>query len=331
MSKSRVKVAITGAAGQIGYAMLFRIANGDMFGKDTDVELQLLELPAALPALQGVIMELEDCAFPLLKNIVATDDLNVAMKDVNWAVLVGAVPRKAGMERSDLLKINGGIFTQQGRAINDHAANDVRVLVVGNPCNTNCLIAMNNAPDVPDDRFYAMTLLDENRARTQLAQKANVDVDAVQNLVIWGNHSATQYPDFYHATINGQPVTSVITDSHWLENDFIPIIQKRGAAIISARGASSAASAANAAIGTVHHLVHDTPDNQSYSVASCSKGEYDVDKGLIFSFPSRTVNGKHQIIPEISHNAFSKEKFEATLNELREEMEAVMALNLLKA
>ncbi|MDF3054522.1 MAG: mdh [Gammaproteobacteria bacterium] len=327
---NRVKVAITGAAGQIGYAMLFRIANGDMFGKNTAVELQLLELPAALPALQGVIMELEDCAFPLLKSVIATDDVNVAMKDVNWAILVGSVPRKAGMERSDLLQINGGIFNKQGRAINDHAASDVRVFVVGNPCNTNCLIAMNNAPDVPNDRFYAMTLLDEYRARTQLAQKAGVGVDVVQNLTIWGNHSATQYPDFYHATIDGQPATSVITDEHWLENDFIPIVQKRGAAVINARGASSAASAANAAIGTVYHLVHDTPDDQSYSVAACSKGEYGVDEGLIFSFPSRTVKGQHQIIEGISHNDFGKQKFEITLNELREEMEAVKALGLLK-
>jgi malate dehydrogenase len=324
----RVKVAITGAAGQIGYAMLFRIANGDMFGKDTEVELQLLELPAALPALQGVIMELEDCAFPLLKNVIATDDVNVAMRDVNWAILVGSVPRKAGMERGDLLQINGGIFQKQGRAINDHAADDVRAFVVGNPCNTNCLIAMHNAPDVPNDRFYAMTLLDENRARTQLAQKADVGVDAVQNLTIWGNHSATQYPDFYNATINGKPATQVITDQHWLENDFIPVVQKRGAAVIQARGASSAASAANAAIGTVYHLVHDTPDNQSYSVAACSNGEYGVDEGLIFSFPSRTVHGKHQIIEGISHNKFGQQKFNATLEELRDEMRAVTELSL---
>lgn len=331
MSQAPIKVAITGAAGQIGYAMLFRIASGDMFGKDRPVELRLLELPAALPALHGVIMELEDCAFPLLKNIVATDDVNVAMEGVNWAVLVGSVPRKAGMERGDLLQINGGIFRTQGRAINDHAANDVRVFVVGNPCNTNCLIAMHNAPDVPRERFYAMTLLDENRARTQLAQKAGVGVEAVQNLAIWGNHSATQYPDFYNATIDGKPVTNVITDHQWLTNDFIPIVQKRGAEIIKARGASSAASAANAAIGTVHHLMHDTPAKQIYSVASCSHGEYGVDEGLIFSFPSRTAHGKCRIVEGISHNAFGQEKFELTLNELREERDAVKALDLLEA
>src|SRR3989338_5675788 len=213
----RVKVAVTGAAGQIGYAVVFRIANGYMFGKDTEVELQLLELEPALPSLHGVAMELDDCAFPLLRNVICTSDINVAMKDVNWAVLVGAVPRKLGMERSDLLKINGGIFTKQGKAINDHAADDVRVFVVGNPCNTNCLIAMNNAPDVPHDRFYAMTMLDENRSRSLLAKKANFPVTAVSNLVIWGNHSSTQYPDFYNAKLNGKPVLDVIHDEKWLQ------------------------------------------------------------------------------------------------------------------
>lgn len=331
MTKPRVKVAITGAAGQIGYALLVRIARGDMFGPETEVDLHLLELPAALPSLQGVVMELEDCAFPLLRNIVATDDLNVAMKDVNWAVLVGAVPRKAGMERSDLLKINGSIFTKQGQAINNNAANDVRVLVVGNPCNTNCLITMGNAPDVPRDRFYAMTLLDENRARYQLAKKANVGVSAVQNMIIWGNHSSTQFPDFYHTQIDNQPATQVIGDEHWLKDEFVPMIQKRGAEVIKARGASSAASAANAANGSVYRITHDTPEGESFSVASCSQGDYGVDEGLIFSFPSRVKNGKFEIIKGITHNAYAQEKIDLSLNELREERDAVIELGLIKA
>ena len=330
MSKSRVKVAVTGAAGQIGYALIFQIAKGDMFGPNTEVELQLLELPQAMPALHGVVMELEDCAFPLLKNVVATDDVNVAMNSVNWAVLVGAVPRKAGMERADLLKMNGGIFTKQGQAINDHAAEDVRVFVVGNPCNTNCLIAMHNAPDIPHDRFYAMTLLDENRARSMLAQKANVGVEAVQNLVIWGNHSSTQYPDFYHATIHNRPLTEVIQDEHWLQNDFISNVQKRGAEVIRARGASSAASAANAAVGSIYALVHDTPEGKSYSVASYSQEQYGIDKGLIFSFPSKTSGGKFEIIPGWEHGDFSQQRIQLTLNELREEKEAVQQLKLIK-
>ena len=238
-----IKVAITGAAGQIGYALLFRIASGQMFGSDTPVELSLLELEQALPALNGVAMELDDCAFPLLKKVNITSDVNQAMKAVNWAVLVGSMPRKAGMERSDLLKINGKIFTEQGQAINAHAADDVRVFVVGNPCNTNCLVAMNNAKDVPRDRFYAMTMLDELRARTQLAKKAGLPVNAVSQLTIWGNHSSTQYPDFYHAYLEGRPVTEVITDHAWLEKEFIQTVQQRGAAVIQARGASSAASA----------------------------------------------------------------------------------------
>ncbi len=329
MAKQHVKVAVTGAAGQIGYALLFRIANGDMFGPETEIDLHLLELEAALPALHGVIMELQDCAFPLLRNIVATADLKVAMKDVNWAVLVGAVPRKAGMERSDLLKINGGIFTAQGRAINDNAASDVRVFVVGNPCNTNCLIAMNNAPDVPRDRFYAMTMLDENRARSQLAIKAGVYVPSVKNMVIWGNHSSTQYPDFYHATINGKPALDVIGDEHWLQTDFISIVQKRGAEVIKARGASSAASAANAAIDGVYKIIHDTPADDAYSVCVCSKGEYGVDDGLIFSFPARTEHGKFKVITGVEQNAFGKEKLLLTLNELREERDAVKQLKLI--
>jgi malate dehydrogenase len=327
----RVKVAITGAAGQIGYALIFRIASGQMFGPDTDVELSLLELEPALPSLKGVAMELEDCAFPLLKKVTTTSDVNVAMKDVNWAVLVGAVPRKEGMERSDLLKINGKIFTTQGRAINDHAADDVRVFVVGNPCNTNCLITMHNAPDVPRDRFYAMTLLDELRARSQLAIKAKVDVTAIHQMIVWGNHSSTQYPDFYNAKINNKPATDVITDIHWLQNDFISIIQQRGAAVIKARGASSAASAANAALMSVYNLTHDTVQGETFSVARCSQGEYGIDEGLIFSFPSRTEGGKLKVISGFTQNDFGKQKIQITLDELRKERDAVKELGLLGA
>ncbi|MHB1946904.1 MAG: malate dehydrogenase [Gammaproteobacteria bacterium] len=329
--KKRVKIAITGAAGQIGYALLFRIASGQMLGYDTEIELQLLELEPALNSLRGVAMELEDCAFPLLKNIVCTSDVNEAMRDVNWAILVGAVPRKEGMERSDLLKINGKIFTTQGRAINENAAKDVRVFVVGNPCNTNCLIAMNNAPDVPKDRFYAMTTLDELRARSQLAKKAGVDVAAVQQMTIWGNHSSTQYPDFYHAKINGKPVTDVITDINWLQNDFISIVQKRGAEVIKVRGASSAASAANAALTGVHYLHHDTAQGETFSVARCSQGEYGIDEGLIFSFPCRTEGGKLKVITGLTQNDFGKEKIRLTLDELRAERDAVMELGLIEA
>lgn len=329
--KKRIRVAISGAAGQIGYALIFRIASGQMFGPDTDVELNLLELEQALPSLKGVAMELDDCAFPLLKKVTTTSDLNVAMKDVNWAVLVGAVPRKEGMERSDLLKINGKVFTAQGRAINDNAADDVRVFVVGNPCNTNCLIAMNNAPDVPKDRFYAMTMLDELRARKQLAIKANVDVTAVKQMIIWGNHSSTQYPDFYHAQINGKPAPDTITDLNWLQNDFIPLIQKRGAEVIKARGASSAASAANAALMSVFHLTHDTEQGEMFSVARCSQGEYGVDEGLIFSVPCRTEGGKLKVITGLTHNEFGQKKFAATLDELRKERDAVVELGLIEA
>src|SRR5579885_88875 len=325
----RVKVAISGAAGQIGYALIFRVASGQMFGPDTEVDLNLLEVPPVLPSLEGVKMELDDCAFPLLKKVTTTSDVNVAMKDVNWAVLVGSMPRKDGMERSELLNINGKIFTTQGRAINDHAASDVRVFVVGNPCNTNCLIAMNNAPDVPRDRFYAMTMLDELRARSQLAIKANVDVTAVSQMTIWGNHSSTQYPDFYHAKINDKPATEVITDLNWLQNDFIPLIQKRGAAVIKARGASSAASAANAALMSVFHLTHDTAQGETFSVARCSQGEYGIDEGLIFSFPCRTEGGKLKVITGLTQNEFGRQKIEITLDELRKERDAVKELALI--
>ena len=329
MAKKRVKVAVTGAAGQIGYALLFRIASGHMFGTDTEVELQLLELEVALPALKGVAMELEDCAFPLLKNIVLTSDLNTAFKDANWVVCVGSVPRKDGMERADLLKINGGIFTAQAKAVEKSAASDVRVFVVGNPCNTNALIAMNNAKGIPADRFFAMTSLDENRAKAQLAIKANTDVTSVKNLTIWGNHSATQYPDFFNATINGKKVTDVITDHEWLKGDFLKTVQQRGAAIIKARGLSSAASAANAAIDGINNMVTETPKGESFSMCLASNGEYGVDKGLIFSYPCRMENGKVKVIEGIEHNEFGQEKFKLTLDELRGERDAVKGLGLI--
>ena len=326
----RLKVAVTGAAGQIGYALIFRIASGQMFGKDTEVELQLLELEAALPTLHGVAMELDDCAFPLLKKVTCTSDVNVAMRDANWVVCVGSMPRKAGMERSDLLKINGGIFSVQGKAVNDNAADDVRVFVVGNPCNTNALIAMHNAPDVPNDRFFAMTMLDQNRASSQLAIKAGVDVTAVSNMAIFGNHSALQFPDFTHAKINGKLATDVITDRTWLENDFVPMIQQRGAAVIKARGASSAASAANGAIDTVYNLTHDTAANQIFSVGTCSKGEYGVDAGLIFSYPCRVEHGKLSVVEGWKFDGYAQEKFAAVLDELRAERDAVKELGLIK-
>ncbi|AAO90750.1 malate dehydrogenase [Coxiella burnetii] len=324
-----VKVAVTGAAGQIGYALLFRLASGQAFGLDTTVDLHLLEIEPALPALKGVVMELEDCAFPLLRNMVVTSDPRVAFNDVNWALLVGAAPRKAGMERKDLLEKNGSIFAGQGKAINENAASDVRIFVVGNPCNTNCLIAMNNAPDIPKDRFYAMTRLDQNRAIGQLALKAGVDVPSVKNMIIWGNHSSTQYPDFYHATIDGKPATEVIRDKNWLLNDFISVIQQRGAAVIKARGASSAASAANAALDSVWSLINTTPADDNYSVALCAQGQYGVDEGLIFSFPCRTENGVVSVIEEIEHNEFGQQKLKETLDELREERDAVEALGLI--
>lgn len=328
-AKNRVKVAVTGAAGQIGYALLFRIASGQMFGPETEVELQLIELEGALPALKGVAMELDDCAFPLLKKIVCTSDYAVGFKDVNWAVLVGSVPRKDGMERSDLLKINGGIFTTQGKAIAANAAADVRVFVVGNPCNTNALICMNAAKGLSSDRFYAMTMLDENRAKTQLAQKAGVDVTAITNMVIWGNHSSTQYPDFYAAKINGKSAAEVITDSEWLKTTFIETVQKRGAAILKARGLSSAASAANAIVDGIFALTHDTKAGDTFSMCLASEGQYGVDQGLIFSFPCTVKNGKLSVVQGLELNSFSQEKFNVTLNELRSERDSVKELGLI--
>ncbi len=324
----RVKIAVTGAAGQIGYATIFRIASGQMFGPETDVELQLLELPQALGTLEGVKMELDDCAFPLLKNIVCTDQMETAFKDVNWIIAIGSVPRKQGMERSDLLEVNGGIFGPLGKTMAQYGAPDCRLFVVGNPCNTNCLIAMENS-GLPKDRFFSMTRLDENRSRTQLAQKAGVDVTEVKKMIIWGNHSATQFPDFANAEISGKPAVDIINDDTWLKSEFIATIQQRGAAVIKTRGASSAASAANACIESVYNLTHDTPTDETFSVSLHSQGEYGVDKGLIFSFPCRVENGQIKIIEDLQHNQFGKEKFNITLDELRSEKETVLKLGLI--
>jgi malate dehydrogenase len=326
MSTSPIRVAVTGAAGQIGYSLLFRIASGAMFGPNQPVILHLLEIEPALPALGGVVMELDDCAFPLLKGVVPTASLDEGFKGVNWALLVGSVPRKAGMERKDLLGINGKIFIGQGKAIEKNAASDVRVLVVGNPCNTNCLIAMNNAPGVPRDRFFAMTRLDENRAKSQLAKKAGVDITAVTNVGIWGNHSATQYPDFYNALINGKAANQVITDEAWLKGDFISSVQQRGAAIIKARGASSAASAANAVVDSVRSVVQPTAAGDWHSLCLCSDGSYGVEKGLITSFPIRSNGQKPEIVQGLPINAFSQGKIDATINELKEEKSMVSEL-----
>jgi len=325
--KTPIKVAVTGAAGQIGYSLLFRIASGSMFGPDQPVELHLIEIEPALPALQGVVMELQDCAFPLVSGIVATADLAEGFRGVNWALLVGSVPRKAGMERGDLLGINGKIFTGQGKAIEANAASDVRVLVVGNPCNTNALIAMNNAKSIPQSRWFAMTRLDENRAKAQLAMRAGVHSTAVTNVAIWGNHSTTQYPDYTNARIGGKPAAQVIGDEAWLKEVFIPCVQQRGAAIIKARGLSSAASAANAVVDTVRALTTPTAAGDWHSVAVCSDGSYGVDKGLIASFPIRTkADGGWEIVQGVPVDAFSRERIDKTVAELREEKGLVAGL-----
>src|SRR4051812_43703519 len=321
--KTPIKVAVTGAAGQIGYALPFRIASGAVFGPDQPIALHLIEIPNALDALKGVVMELEDCAFPLLQSTIPTADLDEGFRDVNWALLVGSVPRKAGMERKDLLGINGKIFIGQGQAIQKNAAADVRVLVVGNPCNTNCLIAMNNAKEIPSERWFAMTRLDENRARAQLAHKAGVSICSVTNMTIWGNHSSTQYPDFYNARIDGRPANEVIGDEKWLKEDFIASVQQRGAAVIKARSLSSAGSAANAIVDTVSSLNQDTPGNDWHSVAVCSDGSYDVEKGLISSFPVRVRAGKWEIVQGLAINDFSREKIDASVAELKEEKSLV--------
>ncbi len=325
--KSPIRIAVTGAAGQIGYSLLPRIASGAIFGPHQPVILHLIEIEPALPALGGVVMELDDCAFPLLKGIVATADLNEGFRGVNLAMLVGSVPRKQGMERKDLLGINGKIFIGQGKAIQANAAKDVRILVVGNPCNTNCLIAMNNAKDVPAERWFAMTRLDENRAKTQLAKKAGVDVTEVTNLAIWGNHSATMYPDFYNTRIDGKLVPDVIKDEAWLKGEFISTVQQRGAAIIKARGLSSAASAANAAIDTARTLLAPSASNEWNSVAVCSRGDYGIEKGLICSFPIRVpAAGQWEIVQGVPVNEFSRSKIDATVKELQEEKALVADL-----
>ncbi len=321
-----IRVSVTGAAGQIGYSLLFRIASGAMFGPNQKVCLNLIEIEPAMKALEGVVMELDDCAFPLLEDIRATSDLNAGFSGTNWALLVGSVPRKQGMERKDLLGINGKIFTGQGQAIARNAAADVRTLVVGNPCNTNCLIAMNSGRDVPSDRWYAMTRLDENRAKSQLAQKAGTHVSQVSNLTIWGNHSATQYPDFYNAKIEGVPAVEKISDNVWLEGAFIEKVQKRGAAIIEARGLSSAASAANAIVDSVRSIVTPTPAGDWNSLCVCSDGSYGIDPGLIFSFPMVSNGSKLSMVKNLPLNSFSQAKINATLTELREEREAVADL-----
>jgi len=325
-----VHVTVTGAAGQIGYSLLFRIAPGQMLGPDTPIVLHLLEIEPAMKSLEGVVMELDDCAFPLLTDIEATSDLNNAFRGTNWALLVGSVPRKAGMERGDLLKVNGGIFKPQGEAISANAASDVRILVVGNPCNTNCLIARSNAQDVPDDRWFAMTRLDQNRAETQLAKKASVPVQDVKNLAIWGNHSATQFPDFGNATINGKKATDVITDLGWLQGDFITTVQKRGAAVIEAGGLSSAASAANAAIDTVASLVTATTSDDCVSVAVTSHGEYGVPEGLTFGFPIvSNGNGSWKVKESFESDEFAKGRIKITTDELLSERDEVKTLGLI--
>ncbi len=325
--KDPITISITGAAGNIGYALLFRLASGSVFGPDQPVNLNLIEIEPALPALEGVVMELDDCAFPLLNRIVATADLSEGFRDADWALLVGSVPRKAGMERNDLLGINGKIFTGQGQAIAANAKPTCRTLVVGNPCNTNCLIAMANASGMPKNQFFAMTRLDENRAKSQLAMKAGVHSSQVTNLCIWGNHSATQYPDFTNARIDGKPVTEVITDREWLEGEFITTVQQRGAAIIKARGASSAASAANAALDTVVSLITPTPEGDWHSVAVASDGSYGIEEGIIASMPIRTkADGSWEVVQGVPVDEFSQGKIDATIAELKEEREAVKDL-----
>jgi malate dehydrogenase len=311
-----VHVAVTGAAGQIGYALLFRIASGQMLGPDQPVVLRLLEIEPGMKALEGVAMELDDCAFPLLSGIVMTTDAKTAFDGVSWALLVGAFPRKEGMERRDLLSTNGKIFKPQGQALAAVAAKDVRILVVGNPCNTNCLIARSNAREIPADRWFAMTRLDENRAKTQLAKKAGVPVSQVTNLAIWGNHSATQFPDARNAKIGGRPACDVITDTAWLQGDFLSTVQKRGAAIIKARGLSSAASAANAAIDSVVSIRTATPANDWTSLAVVSRGEYGIPEGLQFGFPVRSDGTKWSVVPDLPWCDFAKAKIKATTDEL---------------
>ena len=323
--KTPVRVAVTGAAGQIGYSLLFRIAAGDMLGKDQPVILQLLEITPALKALNGVVMELRDCAFPLLQDVGTSDDANVAFKNADYALLVGSRPRGPGMERKDLLEANGAIFTGQGRALNDHASRDVKVLVVGNPANTNALIAMNNAPDLKPEQFTAMTRLDHNRALSQLAQKTSQPVTALKKMIIWGNHSSTQVPDLSHATVDGKAATELVDDS-WVRDDFIPTVQKRGAAIIEARGASSAASAASAAIDHMRDWAHGTPEDDWVSMAILSDGSYGIEEGIMYSFPVTVENGSYSVVQRLDNSEFVQEKMKATEEELVGERDAVKHL-----
>jgi malate dehydrogenase len=324
-----VKVAVTGAAGQICYNLLFRIASGSLLGPDQPIELRLLEITPALKALEGVVMELDDSAFPLLSKVEIGDDPNVVFDGVNLALLVGARPRSKGMERADLLSANGAIFTQQGKALNDHAADDVKVLVTGNPANTNALIAMSNAPDIPPSRFNALTRLDHNRAKGQLAVKLGVGVNDITHVTIWGNHSATQYPDLYNTLVNGKNAAELVDDQEWIESTFLPTVQQRGAAIIAARGASSAASAANATVDHMHDWVLGTPDDDWVSMSVPSDGSYGVTEGLISSFPCTTKNGEYEIVQGLEINEFSRLKIDASVAELAEERAAVTELGLI--
>jgi malate dehydrogenase len=330
MSKTPLSVAVTGAAGAIGYSILFRIASGELFGPDQPVVLNLVDIPDALPALQGVIMELEDCACPALRKVTATADLNEGFAGVNWALLIGSVSRKPGMERKDLLAINGKIFTGQGHALQKNAAKDIRILVVGNPCNTNCLIAKSSAPDIPADRWLAMTRLDENRAKAQLARKAGVDIASVSNLAVWGNHSPTMFPNFYHAKIGGRPATEAIRDENWLKTDFVTTIAQRGTSVLNARKAGSAASAANAALTSIQSILQPTPAGDWHSVSVCSDGSYGIEPGLICSFPVRSDGQKLHIVQGLDLNEFARGKIMASVNELKSEKETAAELGLVK-
>ncbi|MEM9702720.1 MAG: malate dehydrogenase [Planctomycetota bacterium] len=324
MSKP-VRVAVTGAAGQIGYALLFRLASGEIFGEDTPVHLNLIELPPAMDALGGVVMELDDCAFPTLAGVTTADSdhLEDGFRDADFVLCVGSVPRKQGMERADLLKVNGGIFGPTGRAIDAAAAENVKIIVVGNPCNTNCLIAMSHAPRVPRENWFAMTRLDQNRAKSQIAQKADVGVGDVKSLAIWGNHSPTMYPDFAHSNINGTPVAEAITDHDWLKGEFLTTVQQRGSAIIKARGASSAASAANAALDTLKDITRPTPDGEVFSAAICSTGQYGIEEGIMCSMPLRTDGETWRVVDGWERDEFSQAKIQASVDELKSERDTV--------
>jgi len=330
VSNTPVKVAVTGAAGQIGYSLLFRIASGALFGPQTPVELRLLEITPALKALEGVVMELDDCAFPTLAGVEIGDDPNKIFEGVNLALLVGARPRGPGMERGDLLAANGAIFTGQGKALNDHAADDVRITVTGNPANTNALIAMSNAPDIPRERFSALTRLDHNRALAQLATKTGVSINDIRKMTIWGNHSSTQYPDIFHAEVNGQNAAQLVNDQAWLESDFIPTVQKRGAAIIDARGSSSAASAASATVDSARDWLLGSAAGDWVSMAVPSDGSYGVPEGIISSFPLITKNGDWEIVQGLEIDDFSRARIDASAAELAEERDAVRELGLIK-